>query len=420
VSPARDPFADCWPDVDADLPAAALAEIAARAEPADRAGRPAEASLALLRSLNWPGLAVPEKFHGGGAGLLRCCALQRALGAADPGLAVAVNMHLFSVGLMVEHWRRRTDTSWLLMEAIATQNRLLASAFAEPNLGGSTTRSTLLVEPVPGGWRGSGRKRPCSLAGEADLVCLQVQTTGEPSEVLVALLPTTAPGLRVIEDWDTLGMRGSASNTLLLEDCFIPKELVFYRAPAGSEEDDVFAAGVIWFALTSTACYLGAAQAALREAGALLHRLRIAHLGQTRAELPSYQAALGDTVADLLTLEAATADVARRMDAGADPEQLVAAALAVKQQAVRVVPAAVGALAEACGGASYSRGLALERLWRDAQAIRFHPPTPVATRQFLARRALGVPAALDLDEAAPRLRATTEPADERGTSSAAS
>jgi alkylation response protein AidB-like acyl-CoA dehydrogenase len=403
-------FDDCWPDVSDDLPAAALAEIEEHAAAADRDARPSARGLELLKSLDWPGLPVPEKFHGGGASLLRCAALQRALAARDPGLAIAVNMHLFSVGLMVEHWRRRTDTSWLLLEAIATQNRVLASAFAEPNLGGSTTRSTLVAEPVPGGWRTSGRKRPCSLAAEADLVCLQVQTSG--GTVLVALLPTDAPGLRVVEDWDTLGMRGSASNTLVLEDCFIPKELVFYEAPAGSEDDDVFAAGVIWFALTATACYLGLAQSALRQASGLLGRLRIAHLGHPRAELPSYQAAIGDSVADLLALEAACADVARRMDAGALPERLVGAALAVKQQAVRVVPEFVGTLAEACGGASYARSLPLERLWRDAQAVRFHPPTPVATRQYLARRALGLRASLDLDELAPGLSAPAAEAEE--------
>ncbi|GAB2521928.1 acyl-CoA dehydrogenase family protein [Nocardiopsis aegyptia] len=406
MSALSDPFDGLWPSVEPELPEQALTAIAGRAQESDRAGVPARESLDLLRSLDWPGRPVPEKFHGGGAGLVRCCAMQRALGAADPALAVALNMHLFSVGLMVEHWRRRTDTSWLLMEAIATQNRLLASAFAEPNLGGSTTRSLLRAKEVDGGWRVSGTKRPCSLAAEADLVCLQLQAEARPGaaeDVLVALLPTTAPGMRVVRDWDAMGMRGSGSDTLVLEDCLIPDELVFHRAPAGSEDDDVFAAGTIWFALTATACYLGLAQAALRHAGDLLGRLRIAHLDSPRAGLPSYQAAVGDHVAALLTLEAACADTARRMESGAAPERLVDTALAVKQRALRVVPDAVGALAEACGGAAYSRSGPLERLWRDAQAIRFHPPTPVATRQYLARRALGLPAGLDLDESAPGL-----------------
>lgn len=400
-----------WPDTGAHLPDEALAEIAGRAAEADRDGRPPMESIALLKSLDWPGLPVPRDFGGAGLGLTECCAAQRALGAADPALAVAVNMHMFSVGLMVEHWRRRTDTSWLLMEAIATQNRLLASAFAEPNLGGSASRSTLTAVPVPGGWEASGVKRPCSLVKEADLVCLQLAADkGDgPAEVIVALLPTTAPGLSVREDWDTLGMRGSASNTLLLDHCVIPDELVFYRAPAGAEDDDILAAGVVWFALTSTACYLGLARAALDAAGGLLHRLRIAHLGATRAELPSYQATVGEHVAALLTLEAGCAAVAARMDAGADPQALLASALAVKQQAVRTVPDLVAALAECAGGASYARAGALERLWRDAQAIRFHPPTPAATRQYLGRRALGLRASLDLDECSPGLRAPAVP-----------
>ncbi|MGW8378044.1 acyl-CoA dehydrogenase family protein [Streptomyces sp. ODS28] len=401
-----DVFDGLWPEVGDALPQDALAEIAGHAVRSDRDGTAPVESLRLLRELHWPGRPVPEKFLGGGAGLVRCCAMQRALGAADPGLAVAVNMHLFSVGLMVEHWQRRTDTSWLLMEAIATQDRLLASAFAEPHLGGSTTRSTLRARAVKGGWEVSGTKRPCSLAAEADLVCLQTQTEEDAeggSSVLVALLPTDAPGLSVRNDWDTLGMRGSASNTLVLDACFIPEELVFYEAAAGTEDDDVFAAGTIWFALTATACYLGLAQSALHHARDLLGRMRIAHLGTTRDKLPSYQAAIGDRVAELLTLEAACADVARRMESGAAPEHLVGAALAVKQQAVRVVPEVVGALAETVGGASYARSAPLERLWRDAQAIRFHPPTPVAARQYLARRALGLPATLDLDEAAPGL-----------------
>jgi alkylation response protein AidB-like acyl-CoA dehydrogenase len=58
----------------------------------------------------------------------------------------------------------------------------------------------------------------------------------------------------------------------------------------------------------------------------------------------------------------------------------------------------VGALAEAVGGSAYSRALTLERLWRDAQAIRFHPPTSPATRQHLGRSALGRPSEVELDE----------------------
>ncbi|GAA3075408.1 acyl-CoA dehydrogenase family protein [Streptosporangium carneum] len=400
------PFDELWPDVGELMPADALERFAAGAARADESGRPCPGSLDLLRETGWPALAIPTAFQGRGAGLLESCAAQRLLGQADPALAVAVNMHIFTIGLTVEHWRRNTDVSWLLIEAIATQNRLVASAFAEPHLGGSATRSTLVAERVPGGWEVTGRKYPCSLASEADLVCLQVAAPardGGSPQILVAMLPTNAPGLSVVENWDAMGMRGSASNTLVLDRCVIPDELVFYQAPAGAEDDDVLAAGVIWFSLTATAVYLGLAESALRVGRRLLGAQRIAHLGSARADLPSYQAVLGDPYAALLTLEAGCVAVAGRMDARADPQRLLPAALAVKQQAVHTVPALVAAIAEACGGASYARQGELARLWRDAQAIRFHPPTPVAARQFLGRRALGVPASLDLDECAPSL-----------------
>lgn len=396
-------FDPLWPSVAGALPPDLLAAIAAAAPEADSTGRLAEGSLELLRDSHWPGLAVPEQFGGRGAGLVECCAVQRALAAADAGLAVAVNMHLFSIGLMVEHWRRRTDVSWLLMEAIATQDRFLASAFAEPNLGGSVTRSIMRATKKPKSWVVSGRKTPCSLAGYADLVCLQVQTeqsANEPAEVLVALLPMTAPGLSVERTWDTLGMRGSASDTILLDDCEIPEELVFYRAPAGQEDDDIVAAGLVWFVLTATATYLGVAEAALAAAVPMLHKSKISHLGSSRAGLPSYQALVGQQVASLLALEAACSGLAAQMDAGADPNDVLPATLAVKQQSIDVIPAVVADIAETCGGLAYSQRSSLSRHWRDVQGVRFHPPVPPAARQFLGRRALGLRASLDLDESA--------------------
>jgi alkylation response protein AidB-like acyl-CoA dehydrogenase len=221
----------------------------------------------------------------------------------------------------------------------------------------------------------------------------------------VLLLPVGADGVNVDLTWDTMGMRASGSDTLRLDDCFVPDDLVFYTGPVG-DDDDVVAAGLIWFCLTSVATYLGLAQAATATARTLIGRSRIAHLEATRAELPSFQHMVGDQVGRLLTLEAACSGLAAAMDAGARPEDLLPAVLALKQHAAEVVPTAIGALAEACGGIALSRTTPLERLWRDAQAIRFHPPTGPATRQFLGRVALGVPAFLDLDETAPRLSAT--------------
>jgi alkylation response protein AidB-like acyl-CoA dehydrogenase len=389
-----------WPATDALLPAAALDVIAAHASEADRGGRMADASLAALRDHGYYGMPVPERFGGAGASLALCAAAQRRLGMADAGLAIALNMHLFSLGIMVEHWRRHRDESWLLLESIATQGRVVASAFAEPGLGGSILRSGCVARPVEGGYVVSGLKSPCSLAARCDLICFQAQEEpAGPLSLLVALIPSSAPGVSVERSWDTLGMRASESDTLRLEGCHVPERLVFHRCRPGFDADEVFAAGLIWFCVTTAATYLGLVRAAIETALARLRRARVAHLGTERARLPSTQSALGEAVARVLTQEVACTRVAGLLDGGeVDPRDLLPAALAVKHSVAEIVTSVVGDLAELMGAESYSRRGALERHWRDAQAARYHPPTGPATRQMLGRWTLGLPFTFELQE----------------------
>ncbi|NVE00065.1 acyl-CoA dehydrogenase family protein [Massilia sp. BJB1822] len=396
-----------WPNVDHLLAPEVVAQLAAQAAEADREGRMSETGLALLREHKWPGLAVPTKFGGLGANLLECCAVQRKLGGADPGLSIACTMHLGSVGVWNEHYVKQPDMTWVFMEAVAKRSLIVASAVAEPSLGGSVNRSTLRARRVEGGWEVTGRKGPLSFAASADLITLQFQSEpdGEtPSKVLVALVPRSLPGISSERSWNTMGMRGSGSDTLVLEHCMIPDPMVVFQGEPGAAADGDLVAGIVWFCLVITSSYLGLAETALGVTRETLGRSRIAHLDAARAELPSFQAIVGQHAAALLTLESACAGLARAMDAKQDPQGLLAAALGLKQHAIRVVPEALGAFAEACGGIAYARSSTLERLWRDAQAIRFHPPTPVPVAQYLGRRALGMAAALDLDEAAPGLR----------------
>jgi alkylation response protein AidB-like acyl-CoA dehydrogenase len=389
-----------WPDTERFLSAEALARIAGRAAAADAEGRMANESLDELRAAGYFGLPVPLQFEGGGATLSECCAVQRRLAAADPALAIGLNMHLFTLGVMVEHWRRHQDLSWVLLEAIAGQRRLVASAFAEPGLGGSILRSGCRARPAPGGYLVSGTKAPCSLAARCDLICLQVQLDPPgPKSLLVALVPANAPGIRVERTWDSLGMRASESDTLRFDDVFVPEDLVFHRCEPGFDADDVFAAGLVWFCLTTTATYLGIVEAALAAVREALHASRVRHLAASRAELPSYQSALGDVVASVMSVEAACLGLAGALDTrDRAPAELLPAAIAVKHTAAAVCPRAVADAIELVGAPSYARTGVLARLWRDVQGARFHPPTAAASRQILGRWALGLPFTFELAE----------------------
>jgi alkylation response protein AidB-like acyl-CoA dehydrogenase len=390
-----------WPDVEHLFPTGAADEIAALAAAADREGRISIKGLEVLRRIGWLGLAVPKQFGGLGAGLHECLAVQRKLGAADPGLAIACAMHLGSIGVWAEHYARQADMTWTFMEAVATQGLIVASAMAEPNLGGAINRSTMRARRVSMGWEVSGRKSPLSFASCADLIALQFEseaTADEQPKMFAALIPRKLPGISLESTWDTMGMRGADANTLVFDRCIIPDPLVVHQGLPGDGQYDDMAAGIVWSCLVLTASYLGVADAALAITRDLLDHVRVEHLNASRSELPSFQSAIGRQISAVLTIELACSGLAKSMDAKERAQRLLAPALAVKQHAVEVLPELLGMFVESCGGIAYSRSTPLERLWRDIQAIRFHPPTPRAVARFLGCRALGIRAVLDLDE----------------------
>lgn len=398
-----------WPSATRFLDNSILESIVESAADSDRSGSLSAATIDGLRDAGYFGLAVPVEFEGRGATLLECCSVQRTLGSADPALAVALNMHLFSVGMMVEHWRRERDTSWALLEAVATQGRLIASGFAEPGLGGSVLRSNFTVRRGDSGYFISGTKSPCSLAARADLICLQVQEAENSEDLMVCLLPMSTPGIRIEKSWDTLGMRASESDSVLFDQCFVPDRLVFHRCAPGFDADPVFAAGLCWFSATTTASYIGLARAALKYSTTVLQTSRIAHLHANRSDLPSFQAAIGEAVTSLAHLELACLHIAQLVDSDElDPRVVLPAALSLKHQAVRAVLEIVSVAVETAGASAYSRRLPLERLWRDAQAIQFHPPTRQATRQIIGRWWLGQQFKFELDES-PARQDSTDP-----------
>ncbi|MBQ1082434.1 MULTISPECIES: acyl-CoA dehydrogenase family protein [unclassified Nocardiopsis] len=389
-----------WSDTSHLISQGSIDELATHAEENDRSGRLADRSIDVLREAAYFGLPVPRDFEGQGATVEECCAVQRRIGAADPALAIATSMHLFSVGVVVEHWNRNHDEAWMLLEAIASQQRIVSNAFAEPGLAGALTRSNCVARRSGEDWILDGLKVPCSLAERSDLLCLQMMDEQDGEDALmVALLATRSPGIRTERTWNTLGMRATESDSVRFEQCRFSDDLVFHRTEPGSQSDEVFAAGIAWFCVASTASYLGVISAAVDESRAALQKSRITHLNASRAQLPSFQGALGDIMSLVLPMEWACAGLARQLgEKGTDPRALIPSALALKQQTAQLATTAVAMAAELVGVGSYSANGKVARLLRDAQAARYHPPTRFATRQLLGRWALGFPFGFELDE----------------------
>jgi alkylation response protein AidB-like acyl-CoA dehydrogenase len=83
-----------------------------------------------------------------------------------------------------------------------------------------------------------------------------------PTAGILLLIPSDAPGRRIEHVWDTLGMRATCSENVLLEDCWISEEGGLY-----STEDfpSFIRDGANWLWASYTAVYLGVGAAAYKE-----------------------------------------------------------------------------------------------------------------------------------------------------------
>lgn len=85
-------------------------------------------------------------------------------------------------------------------------------------ISGSGTPTTTATA-VEGGYRLSGSWRLCSGSAYATLFTVTFYTPDQ-NEVLSAVVPRKE--VHVIEDWDTIGMRNTSTNTIQVTDVFIP------------------------------------------------------------------------------------------------------------------------------------------------------------------------------------------------------
>ncbi len=124
--------------------------------------------------------------------------------------------------------------------------------------------STSKAERVDGGFRITGHKMFGSLAPvftRYGLHAMWADAEGGP-KIVHAFMPRETPGYRIVETWDTMGMRATRSDDVVLDGAFVPDRYVARIVPAGTA--DAFVLGIFAWALLGFAnVYHGVAQRAI-------------------------------------------------------------------------------------------------------------------------------------------------------------
>ncbi|MGI9658310.1 MAG: acyl-CoA dehydrogenase family protein, partial [Gaiellaceae bacterium] len=202
-----------------------LAEgFAAQAAERDRERRFPHDELGKLKSSGLLALLVPEAYGGSGAGYGELIRSVGVLAEGDPNIAQMAIVHHSGVELLNKV--APDGAKELFYPRVATDRQMFTNAYAE--VGTSTIfEFRVTLQQVEGGWQVDGSKAYCtgSLGGEM-LYGLAVAHEPEPHP-RVFVIDTDAAGVTVIDNWDGMGQRTTASGTIEFEGAFVPDALCF-------------------------------------------------------------------------------------------------------------------------------------------------------------------------------------------------
>lgn len=351
-------------------------ELGATAAAHDRTGEFVAPAYARLKEEGFFSAGIPIELGGGGASHRTVAAVIREIARHDGSTALAYAMHAHPVATNVFKHLRGDEGSTAALERIAANRWVIAGSGANDWL--SSNGSAVEVE---GGFRVDAHKRFASGSSGADLFVTSARLEGPSGpEVIHFAVPFSAEGVRLVETWDSHGMRGTGSNDVILENVFVPEASVVVRRAADVWHPSWNVVAPVALPLI-VAAYVGLAEAAAEHALEAVKK----HGGE-------YAAEVGAMLNDLAIARMALDDMLRITDdyRFTPSIEVADAVLQRKSIAAEAVGRAVDRAADLVGGAGFLRGHPVERIVRDVRAAHFHPLPERKQRRFTGRLGLGL------------------------------
>jgi alkylation response protein AidB-like acyl-CoA dehydrogenase len=324
---------------------------------------------------------VATRYGGKGETLADAAHILAALGRGDPSVALISAMTIFN------HLGQATRNHWpedlyrrLLAEA-KQRPLLLNAARVEPELG-SPARGGLpatVARRTANGWSITGRKRFVTGAHGLTHFLVWAHTDEVPARVGTFVVPNGLPGIQVIENWKSLGMRATGSHDVEYTDVDIPVENVLELVDPSVAQQDNRAHAAINLALT--AIYLGAAEAAQAAFIRFAHERVPANLGHPIAHTERFVTLSGEI--DLLVSGARQIIFGALESHQGEAERFIRARLLAGRQIREAVQIAVRGI----GNPGLNADLGLERHFRDIQSVLVHAPQEDTSISILGRAA---------------------------------
>ena len=336
----------------------------------------------------WIGLAIPEEYGGGGAGITEASILLEEIAASGAGMGgcSAVHIGIFGFHPVIEHGSESLKQRFL-PQAVSGELHV-SFAVTEPDAGTDTTNISTRATKVEGGYRIRGRKIWNTKAHIAEKCLLLARTT--PLEAVAKrtdgmslfLIDLQVPEID-IQPIPKMGRNAVASCEVSFDDAFVADDdLVgvegrgFHQLLDGLNPERILLAGEA----------LGIGRVALRRAVAYANERVV--FGRPIGKNQGIAFPLADAHMRLRAAEMMIRTASARYDAGLPCGE---EANAAKYLAADAAYEAADRAVQTHGGMGYATEYDVERYWREARLIRIAPISQEMILNYTAEHVLGLP-----------------------------
>ncbi len=339
-------------------------------------------------------LLVPRRLGGLETNLRTMMDCVAEVGRGDGSTAWAVAL------LNVCTWFSTTFSDEAQQDMLSTHEAKACGIFSPP----------LKSERVEGGYLVSGRWAYSSGSFAASWATLGIGVDGEDPRAL-ALIPSSA--WTIEPTWFVAGMKGSGSDTIVVEDHFVPDHRIQrfidmvegdFRTSHKADEQNANMAFIPVAAIILVGAQLGLARHAMERTLATLPKKNVAYTCYTNARnSPTHQVGVAEAAtrfdqAEML-MQRACADVDSAAARGVQLDKLTRARVRMDTGIIgELVKDGLDKLMTANGASSFSDANVMSRIWRDSEIAGRHALVmPELGKEAYGRMLLGADEPLTID-----------------------
>jgi alkylation response protein AidB-like acyl-CoA dehydrogenase len=336
--------------------------FAGRADQHDKDGSFVFQNYEELKALKYFSAAIPEELGGSGLSHREICNIIRIMAQYCGSTALSFSMHQHLIAAAIWRYKHKGENP-VMMQKVVKNQMVLVSTGARDWLdsNGEMTKTE-------GGFRLSGKKHFASqsIAGDVAVTSAPYLHPEEGWQVLHFGVPFKTEGVSVLDDWDTLGMRATGSQTIVFDNVFVPDASIALARPRTGYHP-------VWDVVLTVAmplimsAYVGIAEKAMEIALTIGKNYQ-----RNQQHLPYIIGKMNNALVSARTQWEAMIMLTNNIDFKPS-EVITLQMLSLKTNVSDACIQTVELALQAIGGQSFYKKNTLERLFRDVQAAQFHP-----------------------------------------------